>query len=486
MRILMVSAEMAPLAKVGGLADAVAGLAGALGARGHDVRVVLPRYDELGGDASVVRPLRKLPPLSLRVGTRAHDVRYHVAGRGRGGVRVYLVEADVFAGPGVYDDDRSLTRSALLAQAALMLPRLLDWSADIVHAHDAHAVPALLGRNQWYAGRGLPGTGATILTIHNLAHQEVHPPSGVAELGLPPGLAVYPGLLEFHGHVNLLKAGILAADRLNTVSPGYARETTGDPEYGCGLEGMLAGRGEDYVGILNGGDYVTWDPSRDPHLPAAYGPRDLAGKATCRAELARELGLEPAADRPLCGFVGRLVHQKGADLLAPLLDRLTADGFTFAVLGTGDPEHEAVLRAAAARLPGRVAFRGVFDESLAHRIYAGSDLFLMPSRFEPCGLSQMYALRYGTPPVVRRTGGLADTVVDAGAADGTGFVFDEARPEKLMAALRRAEAVLADPPSWRALMERGMACDFGWDRAARGYEDLYAAALAARREVEHA
>lgn len=480
MRILMVSAEMAPLAKVGGLADAVAGLARALGARGHDVRVVMPCYDAMLEGTTTVRPLRKLPPLSVRVGTTVHDVRFHAAGRGSGGVRVYPVAAPVFAGPGIYDDALSLTRAALLAQAALMLPRLLEWPADIVHAHDALAVPSLLGRNQWYAGRELPGPAATVLTIHNLAHQEVHLPAGAAELGLPPGLATYPGLLEFHGELNLLKAGILAADRLNTVSSGYARETTTDPAYGCGLEDLLAGRGEDYQGILNGGDYSTWDPSRDQDLPATYGPGAMEGKSICRRLLAEELGLEPTADRPLCGFVGRLVHQKGADLMAPLLDRLAADGFTFAVLGTGDPEHEAVMRAAAERLPGRVAFRGVFDESLAHRIYAGSDLFLMPSRFEPCGLSQMYALRYGTPPVVRRTGGLADTVVDAAAAQGTGFVFDQARPEALLASLRRAETLMADAPAWRSLVERGMACDFGWDRAAASYEVLYEAALAAR------
>ena len=480
MRILMVSTELAPLAKVGGLADAVAGLAGALGARGHDVRIVMPKYGRLGGAASAVRPLRKLPPLAVRVGMAMHDVRFHVYGRGRGGVRIYLVEAEAFAGTAIYDDERSLIRAALHAQAALLLPRLLEWPVDIVHAHDAAAVPALLGRNQWWAGRGLPGSAATVLTIHNLAHQEIHPPAGAADLGLPAGMAVYPGLLEFHGKLNLLKAGILAADRLNTVSRGYARETTTDPVYGCGLEDLLASRGGAYTGILNGGDYVTWSPAGDRDLAATYGPDDLVGKTVCRRELAAELGLEPADDRPLCGFVGRLVHQKGADMLAPLLDRLAADGFTFSVLGTGDPEQEKVLRAAAERQPRRVAFRAVFDESLAHRIYAGSDLFLMPSRFEPCGLSQMYALRYGTPPVVRRTGGLADTVVDAVDPEGTGFVFDRARPEELLAALRRAEVAFADPDRWHALMRRGMACDFGWDRAAASYEELYGAALAAR------
>jgi len=481
MRILMISAELAPLAKVGGLADAVAGLGRALGARGHDVRIVLPRYGRPECQVSAVRPLRKLPPLAIRVGTSMHDVRYHVHGRARGGVRIYLVEADLFADAVIYDEKRSLTRSALHTQAALLLPRLLEWPVDIVHAHDAAAVPALLGRNQWWARRGLPGPAATVLTIHNLAHQEIHPPIGAAELGLPPGMATYPGLLEFHGSLNLLKAGILAADRLNTVSPGYARETTTDPDLGCGLMEILAERGPDFDGILNGGDYDTWDPSRDSYLPANFSAADPAGKLVCRRELARELGLQPADNRPLCGFVGRLVHQKGADLLVPLLDRLAADGFSFAVLGTGDTAHEEVLAAAAARHPRQVAFRGKFDEALAHRIYAGSDLFLMPSRFEPCGLSQMYALRYGTPPVVRRTGGLADTVVDADQPEGTGFAFERARPEELLGALRRAETAFNDPERWRGLMERGMACRFDWDRAAAAYEELYAGALAQRK-----
>jgi starch synthase len=480
MRILMVSAEMDPLAKVGGLADAVGSLARALGGRGHDVRVVLPRYGELVDGWRDVQELRKLPPLALRVGGAMHDVRYHTWGRGRGGVRVYLVEAEIFADAGIYDDRTGLTGAALHAQAALLLPRLLTWPADIVHAHDAAAVPALLGRDHWWARRDLPGPAATVLTIHNLAHQEVHPTTEAGVLGLPAGLAVYPGLLEYHGELNLLKAGILAADRLNTVSPTYARETVTDPEYGCGLEEILASRKEAYRGILNGGDDPAWDPRRDPHLAANYGPKSLAGKAACREALCAELGLAATAGRPLCGFVGRLVEQKGADLLAPLLDRLAGDGFVFAVLGTGDPAHEKVMRQAAARHPQQVAFRGAFDEALAHRIYAGSDLFVMPSRFEPCGLSQMYALRYGTPPVVRRTGGLADTVRDAAAADGTGFVFAAASPEELLAALRRAEAAYGDPQLWHRLQRRGMAEDFGWERAAAGYEDLYSEALAAR------
>lgn len=480
----MISAEMAPFAKVGGLADVVGSLSSALAARGHDVRVVLPLYGDLDREREKIRPLKKLPAVGSRVGQRMFDFRVHLRGSASSAVKVYLLEAEELYGrSGIYLDPAgrphadSLQRAVLHGQAALMLPALLDWPVDIVHGHDAEAVPALLYRRHWYAGRELPGPGATVLSIHNLAHQEVHEPGAIEVLGLPRSMAAYPGLLEFHGELNLMKAGLLAADRINTVSPGYARETLDDPEYGLGLEGVLAGRGDAYEGILNGADYETWNPRRDPDLPANFGPDDLAGKTACRSALLEELGLECAADGPVCGFVGRLVHQKGLDLVLPLLDRLAGDGFAFAFLGTGDPRLHKELTAAARRHPDRISFTGEFSEALAHRIYAGSDVFLMPSRFEPCGLSQLYAMRYGTPPVVRSTGGLADTVIDAGRPAGTGFVFEQATSAELMAALRRAEETLGDRHVWRKLQERGMAAEFGWESAAAAYEKMYTAAL---------
>ncbi|MCP4574448.1 MAG: glycogen synthase [bacterium] len=483
MRVLMVSVEIAPFAKVGGLGDVVTALSRELARRGHDVRVVLPLYGHLDRKALGIRPVKSLPPLSVRVEGRVHDIRFHALARGARGVKIHLVESDLFAGEDIYldgeDASKTLARTALHTQAALMLPRLLDWPVDIIHAHDATTVPALVYRRQWWAGREMPGIGATVLTIHNLAHQEVHASGDAAVLELPASLASYPGLLEFGGKLNLLKGGIAAADAVNTVSPTYARETVEDAEIGCGLSGVLAGRGEAYRGILNGADYGTWDPRRDRCLAATYSVRKMAGKAACRAALCDELGLDVAPNRPLCGLVGRLVEQKGVDLVTPLLDRLAGDGFGFVVLGTGEERFMAALRDAAGRHPDKVAAITAFDEDLAHRIYAGSDLFLMPSRFEPCGLSQMYALRYGTPPVVRRTGGLADTVIDATDAAGTGFVFESARPDELLAALRRAEALMADTKAWTALQRRGMGCAWDWSVAAAGYEDLYASALAA-------
>ncbi len=486
MNILMVSAEMAPFAKVGGLADVAAALSRALAARGHDVRVVLPLYGNLDRESENIRPLKKLPPLALRVGQMVHDVRFHVRGSTSSAVKIYLVECpSLFEKHGIYTYgdgtgfEDSLSRSSLHAQAALLLPRLLDWPVDVVHAHDASSVPAVLYRQNWYAGRRIPGPAGTLLTIHNLAHQETHPINAVDTLGLSRSLASYPGLLEFHGQINLLKAGILGADLVNTVSPNYALETTRNQVFGCGLQEILLSRGDDYSGILNGGDYETWDPTRDRDLSASYGPDRLAGKAKCRTALLEELEISPESGKPVCGFVGRLVGQKGVDILLPIMSRLAQDGFAFAILGTGEPRLEKAMREVAIQQPDRIAFVDNFDESLAHRIYAGSDLFLMPSQFEPCGLSQMYALRYGTPPVVRWTGGLADTVTDAkpDLADGTGFIFTESRPESLLAALRRAEIMFADADRWLQLQAAAMAQDFCWGRAAESYERLYETAV---------
>ncbi len=487
MNILMISAEIAPFAKVGGLADVVDALARALASRKHDVRVILPLFGNLDRKKEKITLIKALPPLTIRVGQQAYDIRFYRRGAARAPVKIYLVECEpLFGRAGIYTDSAgegfsdSLDRASLHGQAALLLPRLLDWPVDVLHAHDAEAVPGLLYRQQWYAGRDLPGPAGTVLTIHNLAHQEVHAAAAVETLGLPASMAAYPGLLEFGGQLNLLKAGILGADLVNTVSPNYAEETRATRTFGCGLEEMLASRGADYTGILNGADYGTWDPARDAALPATYSPQNLAGKAKCRAALCREMGLKSrpkgAPDKPLCGFVGRLVRQKGMELMLPLMSRLAGDGFTFAILGTGEPRLEKAVRAMAERHPEQVAFCDQFNEDLAHRIYAGSDLFLMPSEFEPCGLSQMYSLKYGTPPVVRRTGGLADTVIDEtgkAKSKGTGFVFDDARPEDLLTVLRRAEKLWVDQKAWLRLQKRGMNCDFSWAEAAAAYEKIY-------------
>lgn len=479
MNILMVSAEYAPLAKVGGLADAVAGLAGALSARGHDVRVVLPAYGATAGAVAAAgfRPAPG-PSQPVRIGQRYRQVSWLEKPRAGRGPRLYLVDAPALFGGQVYDQAGgprlALERAALLAQAALLLPARLGWPVDVVHAHDAHAALAPVCRRLWFDDATLPGPAATVLTIHNLAHQEIHAAEAATALGLPAEAVAYPGLLEFHGRANLMKGAILAADAVNTVSPTYAVETVADGAFGCGLEGVLAGRGSAYRGILNGADYVAWNPRADKALAAPFSASAPAAREQGRRALRQELGLAGVpAGQPVCGFVGRLVSQKGIELLLPLVERLADDGIGFAILGTGDAALEERTLAAARSRPGRVAFVRGFDDALARRIYGGSDLFLMPSLFEPCGLGQMYALRYGAPPVVRRTGGLADTVVDAALPDGDGFVFDEARPDALLAALRRAESLWRDRGAWAALQARGMRRLFDWDRSAAQYERMY-------------
>lgn len=481
MNILMISAEMAPFAKVGGLGDVVAALSQTLSASGHDVRVVLPLYGDLDRKKEKISLIKGISPLSVRVDQTIHDVHVHRRSAARARVKVYLVECDaLFGRPGIYTDaegqgfDDALARAVLLGQVALQLPRLLAWPVDVVHAHDASAVPALLYRHQWYRDQELPGVAATVLTIHNLAHQEIYDSGAHCTLGLPASMASYPGLLEFHGQINLLKSGILKADVVNTVSPHYAEETRTTREFGGDLAGVLDARGEDYTGVLNGADYAVWNPAKDLALVKKYSPSSLQGKDECRRALLAELGLSATAiTNPLCGFVGRLVRQKGVDLLLPILSRLAADGFGFAILGTGEKRLEEAVMEVADRHPDNVAFVAQYDDALAHRIYGGSDLFLMPSEFEPCGLSQMYALKYGTPPLVRLTGGLVDTV-----SEKTGFVFEEALPEALLAAFRQAEKLWADQKGWLALQKRGMACDFSWAESAKVYLKLYERALA--------
>ncbi len=479
MNILMVAAEMSPLVKVGGLADVTGALPSALARRGHNVRIVLPLYGDLARSSWELRARPGASRLPLRVGQDMLSLSYWQWPEATDGIAVDLIEcAELFDRPGIYTDSGgrvfadSVARASCLCQAALILPQLLQWPVDVLHAHDVQAALAPVYRRRWYAGRGLPGRAASLLTIHNLAHQEIHAPETILQAGLPLALTRYPEPFEFFGHLNLLKGGIVAADLVNTVSPTYAREVVADPAIGCGLEGVLAARGEDFGGILNGVDYAVWDPAADPLLPARYDAGDLAGKAVCRRRLLTAAGLEDSP-RPVLGLVGRLVAQKGIDLVLPLLDRLVAGGFSLVVLGTGAPAYHEVLAAATLRHAGRVAFWPEFSEGKAHLIYAGCDLFLMPSRFEPCGLSQLYALRYGTPPVARRTGGLADTISPATPEAGTGFLFASSTAEALWNALEDARALFADPIAWRGLQRRGMACDFSWDAAAARYERLY-------------
>ncbi len=490
MRVLMVTAELWPLAKVGGLADMVGSLAGALGRIGHDVRSAIPRYRDL---------VERVPPGLRETGTR--EVSF-VVRHGRVSARVVRVEGedlpspvdlvahDTFDRPGIYLDpatrrpyeDNGL-RWAIFCRAVHAAVGSDGWVPDVVHAHDHQTalVPALL---RWAKLPGrLARRPATVFTIHNLGYQGIEPPSWAELSGLPRGLEYAAGPIEFHGQVNLMKMGIVASDRLTTVSPRYAEEIRASGEFGAGLEGVLAGRADRLSGILNGIDGSVWDPGSDPHLPFRYGPESLAGKGKVAAALRRELGLDDSRPRaPLVGMVTRLASQKGIDILLPVLDRILDDGVQMVILGSGDERYESALREAARRRPGRMAFRTGHEEELAHRIEGGADMFLMPSRYEPCGLNQMYSLRYGAVPLVRAVGGLADTVVDLDEDPerANGFVFRAYEPAELLKTVRRAVRIWRDRGLWRALVLRGMAADFSWERSAGRYEEVYREALADR------
>jgi starch synthase len=469
MRVLYVSTEVHPALKTGGLADVNAALPPALIALGADVRLLLPAFPALLGAASGCEAVARIGPM-----LGADDVTL-VRGSLRG-APVYLIDApQYYARPGnPYVDSAGLDwpdnhlRFALLGSVAA---RFADgsfdgWRPDIVHAHDWHAglAPA------YVAARGGDRPG-TVFTVHNLAYQGQFPGAAFLELGLPPHFFAIEGL-EFYGGVNFMKAGLHYADRITTVSPTYAREIQ-TPVEGCGLDGLLRSRAGALAGILNGVDRGEWNPATDPRIVSHYDADALDGKRVCRSALREELGLSPAARGPLFGVVSRLTEQKGLDLLLGGFDALLAGEGQLALVGSGTSAIERGFVEAAEAHPGAVAVRIGYDESLAHRIVAGSDVIVVPSRFEPCGLTQMYGLAYGTLPLVRRAGGLADTVVDAARPGGTGFVFAEASVPAMAAAIGRVLAAWRDAPRWRALQGNAMQADFSWEASARRYAALY-------------
>jgi len=483
MKVLFVASECAPFAKTGGLGDVVGALPAALAANGVDVRVVVPLYAGMPWH----RFERLEGPLAVPMWWGSARCAVRLARLPRSDVRVYALEyrryfdrPHLYGPPGdAYGDN--LERFAFLSRGALELAKALGWLPDVIHCHDWQTalVPVYVNTVEW--AQPLHGA-ATVYTIHNLAYQGVFDPGALAVTGLGRELW-HPTGFEHFGTLNLTKAALYHATLLSTVSPTYAREIQ-TPEQGFGLDGVLASRRGDLVGILNGIDVVEWDPRTDPHLAARYDANDLAGKARCKAALQAEAGLPVRADVPLFALVGRLTGQKGVDVLAAALDRVLAWDLQLVLLGTGDPDLEAALGAAAARRPDRFRAWIAFDEPRAHRVEAGADFFLMPSRFEPCGLNQMYSLRYGTLPIVRATGGLVDTVApyDERTGAGTGFLFRDLGPGSLADTIGWALSTWWDRPAHVAAMRRrAMAEDFSWARAARAYEALYRDAWARRR-----
>ena len=484
MRVLQVCAELFPLLKTGGLADVCGALPAALAARGIDIRVLVP------GFPAMLRGVPDARPLSTAGGLPV-GVRLLRGSMPASPLPIYLIDAPLlFAREGnPYSDatgeayaDNPL-RFALLGRIAAQLADGLDpdWSAELVHGHDWHAglAPAYLHAATL---RGQPKV-ASVHTVHNLAFQGLFPSQVMPELGLP--LAFFQqssGGLEFHNQVSFMKAGLHYADRITTVSPTYAQEIQA-AEQGCGLDGVLRERAGVLSGILNGVDDTVWSPSADPLIAARYTAQRLTvGKRKCRTTLQKAMGLAQQDAAPLFGVVSRLTEQKGFKLILDGLPALLARGGQVVVLGSGEPELVDALQTAAASHPHAVAVTVGYDEALAHRIIAGADVILVPSRFEPCGLTQLYGLKYGSLPLVHRVGGLADTVADCslenlGDDSATGFVFERFDQNDYQAALRRAFALFARKPEWQAVQQRGMAQDFGWDAAARRYIEEYGLAL---------
>jgi starch synthase len=469
MRIAMVASECEPFAKTGGLADVVDALSRALGQLGHEVDIYLPRYRGLN------------PP----DGAERLDINVPVGGEGAVAVSVLSAQArgyrlrlvdhpPSFDRPDYYVENGSDYpdngfRFSLLGRAALETMRAEGRPVDILHAHDWEGVPAILLLRHRYGATAALGTPGTVLTCHNLAYHgwvtrsQVEAQLDLPEVGSPDG-------------VDLLFEGVLTADIVNTVSPTFARESL-TPEFGAGVDAALRSLGDRYLGIINGIDVELWNPATDQDIPARYSADDLGGKDTCRAALCAELGLDP--DGPLFAMVSRLDPQKGFDLLAAAALEMLAGGARICVLGTGDHDLVAGLRGLALRYPSQLAVEERFDRALARRMYAGADCFLMPSRFEPCGQGQMIAMRYGTLPVVRATGGLADTVFDADEqpAIGNGFSFYDEDPAALADACRRAMTALADQPRWQQIRARAMAADHSWRGPARQYVAAYRRAI---------
>lgn len=484
MKILCIASEVAPYVKTGGLGDVMGALPKALAELGHDVRVVLPYYNLIDSirwqtELELDRIEVWLPagPKTISI-WRLHDPRNPIP--------IYLVKCDeLFHRGKPYDDgtqeyaDNAL-RFSYFCLAVFWMLKGLEWSPDILHCHDWQSamIPTYLRKMESVRDDPMFAQCKTILTIHNLAYQGVCSPDFLPLIGLPKE-SFNLTELEYFGKLNLLKGAIVFSDRLTTVSRRYAGEIQ-TSAYGCGLEGVLRARSPVLTGILNGIDEDTWDPQTDPVLPAHFSAEDLAGKAVCKQALQEKCGLPVNPDAPVVSIVSRLVEQKGFDLIAEALPAMMETGSQFVLLGTGDEKYQKFFRRAAEQYQTQISVNIGFDENFSHLIQAGSDMLLMPSRFEPCGLNQFYGMRYGTVPIARQTGGLADSVENATetkilSGEATGFTFQRYTAGDYLAAFRRAVGVYQEGRQtdlWRKLMVTGMTRDFSWRRSARDYERL--------------
>lgn len=488
--IAIASAEMVPFGKVGGLADVVGALAKELDRQGHRVTVILPRYPGVDPRKHRGLVIEEAGRSTIALGDREEPVEYGRATVPGTGVRLLLVGHDgFFHRDNPYVDPKTgqdwpdnAERFVFFNRAIVESFRLLDWTPEVVHCNDYQTglVPVLLRAGE-AADPRLASIG-TLFAIHNLGYQGLFPLETMALTGLPEALAAPTGPMEFWGRVNFMKGAILHADLVTTVSERYAEEIQQSEEFGFGLEGVLRGRRDDLLGILNGIDPEIWDPASDPLLPHNYSVKDLTGKKENKIRLLESMELPVEPEVPLLGVISRLVDQKGFDLFEQIAGDLFGGKLKMVVLGTGQPRYEELMKKLRAAFPAKFAASVGFNDQLAHLIEAGSDFFLMPSRYEPCGLNQMYSLRYGTVPIVRATGGLADTVHDyePETGRGNGFVFEEYTGEALLGAIRRGLAVYQKKRPWKKLVTEIMKIDHSWGAAARKYVAAYERVIARR------
>ena len=483
LKILFLSSEVAPFAKTGGLADVSSALPKAFFDLGHDVRIMMPKYGSINERKYVLREVIRLKKIPVTMGGVEYITSAKSAFIPDTKVQVYFLEykpffdrADLYVDPKTkldYPDNPE--RYALFCKAVVQTIKVLHWEPQIIHCNDWQTalIPWML-RNSLNQDPFFART-RSLLSIHNLAYQGTFSSEHLPGLGIPESLAESGSEMEFYGKLNFLKAGILNADTITTVSPTYAREIQGDSDLSSGLGDVLQSRRRDIYGILNGADYTLWDPETDPLIARNYSAASLKDKVENKRTLCEKCGMSFDPDIPVIGMISRLTEQKGFDLICDGFDELMALGVQLVILGTGDPKYHDELSEWCRKYPQQTALHLRFDNNLAHLIEAGSDIFLMPSRFEPCGLNQMYSMKYGTIPVVRNTGGLADTVIDAAEqpGKGTGFLFEAFESGAMIAAVRNAKEAYNDRSGWGRLMKRAMKNNFSWTSAAEKYIKLY-------------
>jgi starch synthase len=483
MKILFASSEVVPFAKTGGLADVSGALPKHLKALGHDVRVLMPKYSSINETKFKLREVIRLRDLEVPIGDQIQQISIKSGLIPGAKVQVYFIDyPEYYSREGLYTDPKSGeayadndARFILLSRAALEITKVLYWQPDVIHCNDWQTALIPLYLKTLYADDPFFANTRTVLSVHNLGYQGLFPPSAMRLTGLPESLFYPLSPVEFYGSFSFLKTGIEYSDIITTVSEKYAQEIQTDPEYGAGLEGVLQNRTQDLFGILNGIDDRDWNPQFDDLIARKFTKADIGGKADNKKALLERCGLKYNDRVPVIGIISRLADQKGFDLIEAVLEKIAALDMQMVILGTGDEKYHRLFQRAAEQYPGKFSVHLTFNNQLAHMIEAGSDIFLMPSRYEPCGLNQMYSFMYGTVPLVRATGGLADTVKDVteNPESGTGFVFHPYDSQVLLETIERAVAYHQQSDAWRKLQLRGMDQDFSWRKSAQKYIDIY-------------